>query len=147
MPSKEPQTFHKDAFSSCPKVTLILPDKEDYFTYDDFSKVADDKKEDSKWCGISIESFLPKLITYKINGIEYTHRKLKKESQGSLLLLMDGENENAAEYGTLELVDGLVDSYNLKSIVEESTIKKLISQLGTISDIENAYLTTSKNLI
>ena len=41
LPSKEPQTFHKNAFSSCSKVTLILPDKE----------------------------YLPKLITYKINGI------------------------------------------------------------------------------
>lgn len=38
---------------------------------------------------------------------------------------------------TLELVNGLVDSSNLKSIVKGSSITKLIAQLGTISDIES----------
>ena len=53
------------------------------------------------------------------------------------MLLSEGENKNVALDGTLELVDGLVDSYNLKSIVEGSSIRKLIAQLGTISDIES----------
>ena len=134
LPSEEPTTFNKLSFADCPNIQIQLPKDNDYVKYDDESHVEGDIKEDSKWCGIEIDqSLLPPILTFIINGQEYTQRKIEniREAQISSLKLLE------IEMKTLELKEGLIDPNDLKEVTRNSkTLEKFEAQLDTLAEIE-----------
>lgn len=122
LPSKEPNEFNKETFKYLSNLKLVLPTYDDYIAYDDQSHVENYVKEDEKWCGIDLSSEnLPPLLKYKINGVEFTSRKIQSSDQ----------------IKSLHLISGVFDPNLIKQVINESklTIEKFEVNSGTLSEI------------
>ena len=125
LPSKPPQRFHKDTFQGLQdQLSLVLPNEEDYNTYDKDISISGDQKEDGLWCGIILPSTI---VNIKINQRSniYNGNKL------SDCIIASGISES--QIITLEILRGLVP------------ITTLIDTLRNLPFLETLKISASVN--